>query len=261
LTDFTIKLRFLMRACLTAALVAAPSLASPAAASTNVSADAAPVDLDAPDVDVEGAEGQAAVAAADATASVAALASPALAARVRPAAETGDTHFQSLFTAWQQMDGPATQAISIPSRRPVDAMALTSSFGVRSDPFNGRRARHNGIDIPGPIGTPVYATADGTVGRAQRLGGYGNYIEIDHGTQIQTRYGHLSAIGVVSGQRVHRGDLIGYVGSTGRSTGPHLHYEVRIAGAPVNPIPFVQEDGMMAMAQGQDASAIGGPRE
>lgn len=219
-----------------------------------------PVELDSPDTEVESVEAQAAIAAADAAAASMVLSTPILRQRMtqQPA---GDSQFRNLFSAWEAMDGPAEQAIAIPSRRPVDAMRLTSSFGTRSDPFNGRRARHNGIDIPGPVGTPIYATADGTVGRAQRLGGYGNYVEIEHGNAIQTRYGHLSAIAVVSGQRIRRGDILGYMGSTGRSTGSHLHYEVRIAGAPVNPIPFVADDGVMVAAVGNGSHALGGPNE
>ncbi len=218
----------------------------------------APVDLDAPDVELDSSQAESAIASADATAAAMVRIIPVLARRL---GGEGDSQFRSLFSAWQQMDGPEALAIAIPSRRPVDIMRLTSSFGTRSDPFSGRRARHNGIDIPGPVGTPIYATADGTVGRAQRLGGYGNYVEIEHGNAIQTRYGHLSAIAVASGQRVRRGDVIGYMGSTGRSTGSHLHYEVRIAGAPVNPIPFVAEDGVMADASGHGNVALGGPRE
>lgn len=220
----------------------------------------APVDLDAPDTVIESAADQAAVDAADAAATALIRITPALARRL-DADASSDTQFRSLFTAWRQMDGPSEEAIAIPSRKPVDAMSLTSHFGTRSDPFNGRRARHNGIDIPGAIGTPIFATADGTVGRAQRLGGYGNYVELEHGNAIETRYGHLSAIAVTSGQRVRRGDIIGYMGSTGRSTGSHLHYEVRIAGAPVNPIPFVEENGVMADASGHGNVALGGPRE
>lgn len=220
----------------------------------------APVDLDAPDTVIESAADQAAVDAADAAATALIRITPALARRL-DADASSDTQFRSLFTAWRQMDGPSVEAIAIPSRKPVDAMSLTSHFGTRSDPFNGRRARHNGIDIPGAIGTPIFATADGTVGRAQRLGGYGNYVELEHGNAIETRYGHLSAIAVTSGQRVRRGDIIGYMGSTGRSTGSHLHYEVRIAGAPVNPIPFVEENGVMADASGHGNVALGGPRE
>lgn len=230
-------------------------VAAPAMAETSSEA---PVDLDAPDVVLDSADAEAAIASADAAAAAVIRVTPVLANRT---GTEGDNQFRNLFTAWRQMDGPAAQAIAIPSRAPVDVVTLTSSFGTRSDPFNGRRARHNGIDIPRPTGTPIYATADGTVGRAQRLGGYGNYVEVDHGNAIQTRYGHMSVIAVISGQRVRRGDIVGYVGSTGRSTGPHLHYEVRIAGAPVNPMPFLAEDGVMAEASGHGNVALGGPRE
>jgi murein DD-endopeptidase MepM/ murein hydrolase activator NlpD len=222
------------------------------------SSTSAPVDLDSPDTAVDSAEAQAVVSRADAAAAAVIRVTPSLASRVGGA---GDAQFRSLFSAWQQMDGPAAQAISIPSRRPINEMRMTSSFGTRSDPFNGRRARHNGIDIAVPAGTPIYATADGVVGRAQWVGGYGNYAEIDHGNGIQTRYGHMSQTAVVSGQRIRRGDVVGFVGSTGRSTGNHLHYEVRIAGAPVNPIPFIQDDSVMADASGHGRVAMGGPRE
>ena len=123
-------------------------------------------------------------------------------------------------------------------------------------------ARHNGIDLAAPTGTPIYATADGTIERANWFSSYGNYIQIDHGNAIETRFGHLSRIVVSDGQKVHKGDLIGYVGSTGRSTGPHLHYEVRIAGKPVDPRPFMveteaQETFRLAMGPG----GIGGGDE
>ena len=98
---------------------------------------------------------------------------------------------------------------------------------------------HAGIDLAGPIGTPIYATADGIVGRSEwNNGGYGNLVEINHGQGIQTRYGHLSQRIAQPGQRVRRGELIGLMGSTGRSTGSHLHYEVRIDGRAVNPDPL-----------------------
>jgi murein DD-endopeptidase MepM/ murein hydrolase activator NlpD len=245
--------RAAVRVCAVAALACAPAV-------TSANENEVPVDLDSPDTEVESVEAQAAIAAADANAASLVMATPLLRQRLNPA-PAGDTNFRSLFNSMQQLENPGAQTISIPSRRPVENMRLTSSFGSRSDPFTGRRARHNGIDIPGPIGTPIYATADGTVGRAQRVGGYGNYVEIEHGNAIQTRYGHLSAIAVVSGQRIRRGEILGYMGSTGRSTGSHLHYEVRIAGAPVNPIPFVAEDGAMVVAHGEANVALGGPRE
>ena len=219
-----------------------------------------PADLDNPDTVIDSAASAAAVSQADNVAAAFVAATPQLAQRVNGAA-SNDGRFRTLFSAWRQMDGPAAQPLAIPSRRPVDAMSLTSQFGVRSDPFNGRRARHNGIDIPGPTGTAVYATADGVVGRAQWVNGYGNFVEVEHGTSLQTRYGHLSRILVQPGQRVRRGDLIALMGSTGRSTGPHLHYEVRIAGAPVNPVPFIADDGVMVAAAGHGLRAVGGPRE
>jgi murein DD-endopeptidase MepM/ murein hydrolase activator NlpD len=179
------------------------------------------------------------------------------------AARTGsDPGFHSLFVDWQRADRPRQAPAGIPSGQPVDSTNLTSGFGIRSDPFRARAAMHPGIDLAGPIGTPVYATADGIVDRSEwNNGGYGNLIEIDHGQGIQTRYGHLSQRIAQPGQRVHRGDLIGLMGSTGRSTGSHLHYEVRIAGSAVNPIPFVPNGAMMvAMRERRDNLAEGGPR-
>ncbi len=172
---------------------------------------------------------------------------------------------RAVFQAWKRLDTglTATLGVSVPSRQPLEKMSLSSSYGMRVHPITGRVARHNGIDIPAPYGTPIYATADGTVGRAQRLGGYGNYVEIEHGNAIETRYGHMSRFVVQSGQHVKKGDIIGYVGSTGRSTGNHLHYEVRIDGAPVNPLPFVRADSMAIAALSGDQAklAMGGPEE
>ena len=204
---------------------------------------------------------------ADATpVAVAAMDSPATGGVFEKAGkDDADPQFRSLFLSWKKMDqvGSAGKGfVSIPSRKPVSALTFTSSFGVRSDPFKGGRAMHAGVDIPGPIGTPIYATADGIVGRAQRAGGYGNLVEIEHGQGIQTRYGHLSSIVAAPGARVKRGDLIGLMGSTGRSTGSHLHYEVRLDGRAVNPMPFLQSsDYVIAMQQrtGTTQLAMGGP--
>jgi murein DD-endopeptidase MepM/ murein hydrolase activator NlpD len=151
-----------------------------------------------------------------------------------------DMQFRSLFMTWKKLDSLEQGVIAIPSAQPVQHLAFTSNFGVRTDPFRGTAAMHTGVDIPGPVGTPIYATADGIVDRAERAGGYGNMVEINHGKGIQTRYGHLSKILVAPNTRVHRGELIALMGSTGRSTGPHLHYEVRIDGHAVNPAPFLQ---------------------
>ena len=120
---------------------------------------------------------------------------------------------------------------------------LTSPFGYRIDPFTGKRKFHYGIDLAAPIGTPVYAPADGTVSLIRRnMRGYGLELEIKHGFGISTRYGHLSAILVKLGQKVKRGQMIARIGNTGRSTGPHLHYEVRVLGKPVNPINYIIPD-------------------
>ena len=112
---------------------------------------------------------------------------------------------------------------------------------MRNHPVLRKRRKHNGVDLAAPTGTPVYATADGIVGKAQWFSSYGLYIRIDHGADLETRYAHMSKLAVAAGERVRKGDIIGYVGSTGRSTGPHLHYEVRIDGVAVNPIPYMVE--------------------
>ncbi len=116
---------------------------------------------------------------------------------------------------------------------------VSSPFGWRRDPFTGKRRFHEGLDITNRVGTPVVAPADGIVIFAGRNGGYGNVIYISHGFGISTRYGHLYKIFVKVGQHVQRGDIIGEIGNTGRSTGPHLHYEVRLNNKPVNPVNFI----------------------
>ena len=177
-----------------------------------------------------------------------------------------DPTFKQLFTSWKKLDNLASGAIAVPSDKPVKTAAFTSGYGVRSDPFKGGAAMHAGIDLAGPNGTPIYATADGTVRRSGwNSGGYGNLIELDHGRGIETRYGHLSQILVRPGAQVKRGQLIARMGSTGRSTGSHLHYEVRIEGKPVNPIPFMKStDYLVAMQKSvgthaMDQIALGGP--
>jgi murein DD-endopeptidase MepM/ murein hydrolase activator NlpD len=173
-----------------------------------------------------------------------------------------DPQFRALFDSWKKLDRLNTAIVAIPSARPVnDNMQVNSGFGVRSDPFRGGRAMHAGVDIPGAHATPIYATADGHVGRAGRAGGYGNLVEIEHGRGIQTRYGHLSSILVTPGTRVKRGQLVGLMGSTGRSTGTHLHYEVRIEGRAVNPMPFLQTSDYLLAMQKRANTAVGGPVE
>jgi murein DD-endopeptidase MepM/ murein hydrolase activator NlpD len=132
---------------------------------------------------------------------------------------------------------------------------ITSSFGERQDPFNGEGAFHAGIDISSSFGQPVRATADGVVLVAGLASGYGREIMVDHGNGIQTLYGHLSGFAVTSGEQVKIGQIIGYVGTSGRSTGPHLHYEVRIRNTPVNPHKYLRE------TMEQLATASGGSSE
>jgi murein DD-endopeptidase MepM/ murein hydrolase activator NlpD len=131
------------------------------------------------------------------------------------------------------------RANSAPNIWPVEG-PITGSFGERIDPFNGEGAFHSGVDIAAPYGTPILAPADGVVAFADTLGGYGRSILVDHGRGITTRYGHLASFAVVAGQHVRRGDILGYVGLSGRSTGPHLHYEVRINDTPVNPHKYLR---------------------
>ena len=127
---------------------------------------------------------------------------------------------------------------STPSIAPVRGI-LTDGFGGRSDPFTGEPGNHAAIDISSANGQPVRSPADGIVVKAEWANGYGNVIYISHGYGYSTRYGHLSTFAARPGQRVKRGDIIGHVGSTGRSTGPHLHYEVRVNNNPVNPLEYI----------------------
>lgn len=131
------------------------------------------------------------------------------------------------------------RANSAPNLWPVEGQ-ITGSFGERIDPFNGEGAFHSGVDISAVVGQPVLAPADGTVTFADFLGGYGRAVVIDHTHGITTRYGHLASFAIAAGQFVHRGDVLGYVGLSGRSTGPHLHYEVRINETPVNPYKYLR---------------------
>ncbi len=117
---------------------------------------------------------------------------------------------------------------------------MTGSFGERIDPFNGEGAFHTGVDISTPFGTPIMAPADGIVRDTSYITGYGRTVILDHGHGITTLFGHMSGFAVAEGESIHRGDIIGYVGSTGRSTGAHLHYEVRIHDVPVNPHKYLR---------------------
>lgn len=158
----------------------------------------------------------------------------------------GDAQYRQLFAEWKALDevGPAPireHMIAVPSGMPLLDAKLTSNYGMRTHPVIGGRRKHNGIDLAAPTGTPIYATADGVVSMAKYYGSYGNYVQIEHGADLQTRFAHMSKFVVSDGERVTKGQLIGYVGSTGRSTGPHLHYEVRMAGRAVNPLPYMAD--------------------
>jgi murein DD-endopeptidase MepM/ murein hydrolase activator NlpD len=148
--------------------------------------------------------------------------------------------------------GDWTQYADAPSLWPIEGR-VTSSFGERQDPFNGEGAFHAGIDIAAPYGTAVRATADGDVEKAGFGSGYGREVRIDHGHDLLTVYGHLSSFAVTEGEHVTRGQVIGYVGESGRATGPHLHYEVRVHDVAVNPHKYLRD----SFAQEEDASASG----
>jgi len=137
----------------------------------------------------------------------------------------------------------------MPTTLPVKNAVFGSGFGYRNDPFAGLRSRHDGLDFAAPTGTPVVAAADGVVLTASYHQEFGNMIDVDHGDGLVSRYAHLSAMDVVESQIVRRGDKIGAVGTTGRSTGPHLHFEVRMLGVPQNPATFLKRGEDFARLQ------------
>jgi len=151
-----------------------------------------------------------------------------------------DPRFERLGFSLARMEALDRSLAGIPQYRPANVEMLTSSYGVRRDPFTGAAAMHSGLDFRGPIGAPIYAAAKGRVSYVGQRSGYGNVVEISHGNGLVTRYAHMSAFHSHVGQEVAPGDVIGAIGSTGRSTGPHLHFEVRINGRAVNPRPFLE---------------------
>ncbi|MDR3774969.1 MAG: M23 family metallopeptidase [Terracidiphilus sp.] len=159
-----------------------------------------------------------------------ALRDQALSGQVARALEGGLT--PSFSGDWRQL-------ADAPSMWPIEGR-VGSSFGEREDPFNGEGKFHSGIDIEAPYGTPVRAAADGDAISESMGAGYGREVVLNHGHDVMTVYGHLSAIAVVPGQHVTRGEVIGYVGQSGRATGPHLHYEVRVHNVPVNPHKYLR---------------------
>lgn len=145
---------------------------------------------------------------------------------------------QNILRLWEGLSNRQSLLRATPQIKPTNGW-FTSKFGYRKSPFSGRPVMHKGLDIAAPPGTPIFAPADGVVSYAGYDAGYGKLISIDHGYGMLTRYGHVSKIYTSVGQKVKRGDVIGAVGNTGRSTGPHLHYEVRINNVPVDPSNYI----------------------
>jgi murein DD-endopeptidase MepM/ murein hydrolase activator NlpD len=170
-----------------------------------------------------------------------AMGGPFVPVKLAPDASPFDRQLYRINVTRSQVDRLNRTLALVPYRKPViGEVEFTSGFGVRSDPFLGRPAMHTGLDFRAAMGDPVRATANGKVVSAGWSGGYGRMIEVDHGNGLATRYGHLSEIGVKIGDVVKIGQVIGEVGSTGRSTGPHLHYETRIDGEAVDPQKFLR---------------------
>jgi len=157
-----------------------------------------------------------------------------------PAGESFERSMMRVNLARADSDRLSATLVAVPVRKPVTGeIDLSSPFGVRMDPFVHEAAMHTGLDFRGDTGEPIHATAAGTVTVAGWTGGYGKMVEIDHGNGLATRFGHLSEIDVNVGEKIRIGQVVGKLGSTGRSTGPHLHYETRINGEPVNPQKFL----------------------
>lgn len=151
-----------------------------------------------------------------------------------------DPRFTRMLTALERMEAMEMALAGIPTSMPAAVGLMSSGFGYRSDPFTGGGAMHAGLDFKGPVGTPILAAADGKVTFAGWQGGYGNCIEITHANGLVTRYAHMSGFTAELGADVKRGVQIGRMGSTGRSTGSHLHFEVRINGSAINPLKFLE---------------------
>lgn len=168
-----------------------------------------------------------------------------------------DQRFQRLGLSLARMAMLERSLAGIPQVLPASLEFISSGFGYRADPFTGAGAFHAGLDFKGPIGAPIYAAAKGTVSFAGVRQGYGNCIEISHGNGLMTRYAHMSRFVAHMGQPVDAGQVIGAIGSTGRSTGPHLHFEVRIHDQAVNPRPFLEAASHVFQNSGQPVAGAG----
>ena len=165
-----------------------------------------------------------------------------------------DPRFQRFGLSLARMDVLERSVARLPQVLPASLDYISSGFGFRVDPFNGAGAFHPGLDFRGPIGAPIYAAARGTISFVGQRSGYGNCVEIDHGNGLITRYAHMSGFRTTIGKAVQPGEVIGLIGSTGRSTGPHLHFEVRINDRPVNPRPFLEAVPHVLEKTGQSAA-------
>ena len=166
-----------------------------------------------------------------------------------------DQRFQRLGLSLARMDALEDGLAGIPQVNPASQIYLSSGFGYRADPFTGGAAFHAGLDFKGPVGAPIYAAAKGVISFAGQRQGYGNCIEVSHGNGLTTRYAHMSAFRARLGQPVDAGHVIGAIGNTGRSTGPHLHFEVRLDDRPLNPRPFLEAArNVLEESGGQPAS-------
>ncbi len=161
-----------------------------------------------------------------------------LSVRIDRALQQSQLREQGVLQLWDSLSERQSLLISTPSIKPTHGW-YTSRFGYRADPYTNRPEMHAGLDMAAPPGTPVYAPADGVVSYVGYEAGYGKLVSIDHGYGVVTRYGHNSRVFVEQGQKVHRWDVISAVGNSGRSTGPHLHYEVRIHGIAVDPTNYI----------------------
>jgi len=176
---------------------------------------------------------------------------------LREAREVSDC-FEDLLA---HMEVNASVWEGLPTILPLDHAEVTSPFGLRRDPLNGQLDWHPGLDLSAPLGTPVHAPAGGVVTRAGYFGDYGLMVEIDHGNGLTSRYGHLSRVSVRAGDRVARADLLGHTGATGRVSAPHLHYEIQVAGRPVDPEPYIMTELDMQEAGSTLANVTAAPHQ
>jgi len=161
--------------------------------------------------------------------------------RIEKAVKETQLKEQSVIDLWESLSERQSLMNATPNIKPAKGW-ITSRFGYRTSPFTGKTTLHAGLDVAAAPGSPIYAPADGVVIFASYDEGYGKLVSIDHGFGVTTRFGHMSQIYVQVGQRINKWDVIGAVGNTGRSTGPHCHYEVRINGTPVDPINYILDE-------------------